>query len=145
MGDARSPSRSSTVSPSRMTSSTVSRTMRLKGCVKEDDDSGGSETHGYLRVGQQSAKGIEALVLAQRGSPGDLHRGDGEGASAAAPLHRPVEVVLGVPGVDVDLAAGREGAVALAEPLQEGCRVLDLLGGEPSDAWCDVTPFGAGP
>ena len=30
-------------------------------------------------------------------------------------------------------------------PLQEGCRVLDLLGGEPSDAGCDVAPLGAGP
>ncbi|MEJ8631919.1 hypothetical protein [Streptomyces sp. MS2.AVA.5] len=32
--------------------------------VKEHDDSGDSETHGYFRVGQQSAKGIETLVLA---------------------------------------------------------------------------------
>lgn len=85
----------------------------------------------------------------------DLRRGDGQGASAVAALYSPVEEgsqagaavfgVLGVPGVDVDLAAGREGAVALADPLQEGGRVLDLFGGAASDAGCDVTPLGAGP
>ncbi|MFI2029847.1 hypothetical protein [Streptomyces buecherae] len=52
---------------------------------------------------------------------------------------------LGPPGVDVDLAAGREAVVALAEPSQEGGRVLDLFGGEPPDAGCDVASFGAGP
>jgi hypothetical protein len=56
-----------------------------------------------------------------------------------------VFAALGIPGVDVDLAAGREGALPLVKPLQEGGRVLDLLGGESSDAGCDVAPLGAGP
>ncbi|WP_236076352.1 hypothetical protein [Streptomyces coffeae] len=43
--------------------------------------------------------------------------------------------VLGKPGVDIDLAAGRQGAVPLAEPLQEGGRVLDLFSGEGGGRW----------
>lgn len=123
--------------------------------VEEHDDSCDTQTHRNLRVGQRSAEGIEALVLARCRPPGDLHSGDGQRASAVAALHGPVEEgsqaggavfgVLGVPGVDVDLAAGREGAVALTEPWQEGGSVLDLLGGEPPDAGCDVAPLGAGP
>ncbi|WP_162948227.1 hypothetical protein [Streptomyces europaeiscabiei] len=54
-------------------------------------------------------------------------------------------VVLGPPGVDVDLAAGGEGGVPLAEPLLEGGRVLDLLGGEAADAGCDVAAVGSCP
>ncbi len=53
--------------------------------------------------------------------------------------------VLGVPGVDVDLAAGRQGAVPLAEPAEEAGGVFDLLGGEAADAWRDVAPVRSGP
>jgi hypothetical protein len=70
-------------------------------------------------------------------------------------LHGPVEegpqtvaavlAVLGPPCVDVDLAAGGEGGVPLSEPLEEGGRVLDLLGGEAADAGCDVAPVGSCP
>lgn len=70
-----------------------------------------------------------------------LHGPVKEGSKAGAA----VVGVLGVPGINVGLAAGREGAVPFTEPLQEGSRVLDLLGGEPSDAGGDVAPLGAGP
>ncbi len=56
---------------------------------------------------------------------------------------RPRSVVRGPPRVE--LAASREVGVPLAEPVQEGGRVLDLLGGEPADARCDVAPLSAGP
>jgi hypothetical protein len=56
-----------------------------------------------------------------------------------------VFAVLGVPGVDVDLAAGRQGAVLLAEAAEEAGGVFDLLGGEAADAWRDVAPVRSGP
>ena len=64
-----------------------------------------------------------------------------EGSQAGAAVFG----VLGPPGVNVDLGAGGEGGVPLAEPVEEGGRVLDLLGGEAADAGGDVGLFGAGP
>ena len=70
-------------------------------------------------------------------------------------LHGPVEegpqagaavfAVLGVPGVDVDLAAGRQGAVPFGEPAEVAGGVFDLLGGEAADARRDVAPVRSGP
>ncbi|WP_329200748.1 hypothetical protein [Streptomyces sp. NBC_01435] len=124
-------------------------------CVEKNDDSGDAESHRYLRVDQKSAQGGEAFVFAQCGPAGDLHCGDGQGTSTVTAPHGPVEEasqpgagvlgVLGEPGVDVDLAARREGGVPLAEPLQEGGRVLDLFAGEAADAGCDVASLGSGP
>jgi hypothetical protein len=56
-----------------------------------------------------------------------------------------VFAVLGPPCVDVGLAAGCEGGVPLAEPVEEGGRVLHLLGREAADAGCDVALLGACP
>nr|WP_201784617.1 hypothetical protein [Nonomuraea pusilla] len=53
--------------------------------------------------------------------------------------------VLGIPGIDVALAAGAERAVAFVEPSEERCGVCDLFGGVAPDAWRDVPAFGAGP
>jgi hypothetical protein len=50
-----------------------------------------AESHRYLRIGQKPAQGGEALVFAQCRPTGDVHRGYGEGASAMAALHGPVE------------------------------------------------------
>src|SRR4051794_38547662 len=104
--------------------------------VEEANGAGGTAAPRCVCGGPRSAECVQAFVLAQDGSPGDLHRGDGEGAWASAALHGPVEEgsqagaavfgVLGEPGVDVELAAGGEGAVPGAKPLQEGRRVLDL-------------------
>ncbi|MBY6307665.1 hypothetical protein [Streptomyces clavuligerus] len=100
----------------------------------------------------QSAEYVQAFVFAECGPSGDSHRGYGERALAVAALYGPVEegpqavavvlAVLGPPGVDVGLAAGGEGGVPLAEPGEEGGRVLDLLGGEAADAGGDVGVFG---
>jgi hypothetical protein len=41
-----------------------------------------------------------------------------------------VLIALGVPGVDVGLPAGFQGALMLGEPGEEQCGLLDLLAGE---------------
>ena len=53
--------------------------------------------------------------------------------------------VLGIPGVDITLAAGAEPAAALVEPGEEGDRVGDLLSRVAANARCDVAAFSAGP
>ncbi|MEV6381853.1 hypothetical protein AB0M31_20840 [Streptomyces sp. NPDC051773] len=116
-------------------------------------NAGDAEGYRDLRVGQQPAEGVEALVLAQRGSPGGLHRGYGEGGRQCrlcmAQLRKALKQVrlcslFSVHQASMSIWDQGEGGVPLAEPVEERGRVYDLLGGEAADAWRDVALLGAG-
>lgn len=53
--------------------------------------------------------------------------------------------VFGVPGVDVGLVAGSQGALALREPVEEHGGLFDLLTGESPAGGGDWCVRGAGP
>ena len=106
--------------------------------VEQDDGGRDPGPQRQVVAGQDAAEQVQSLVLRERCRLAD-HRGGqpeapGELAGCAPQQEGPegvaaVLVVLGVPGVDVGLAAGRQGEAAVGEPLQEGGGVLDLVAG----------------
>ncbi|WP_433425575.1 hypothetical protein ACQP1V_21200 [Microtetraspora malaysiensis] len=122
--------------------------------IEQDDDRGDATPQRQAVIGEESAKEAQALVLGERGCPPGLRgwqpEASGEFGALAPQQEGPdgvpvVLVVLDMPAVDVGLAACGEGQVLIAEPDQEGRRVLDLARGVLLATGCEGSAVGAGP